>query len=416
MRWWSLWRGWTRDWRRHGNIFMGNVAEQQIHSERPITILFVIDTFVSPCGSPMQGGAEKQLGILASSLDPARFRPLVVQLAPRGAVPLAHGTLGSARVFHLPTGKFFSPAGLRQVLRIARLAREEKVDVIQTFFEKAEVMGWLARRLAGVPVWVTSRRDLGFKRKPVYDRIFQVSSPSCDALVAVCRAVKDETSSREGFPAGKIEVIYNALEDVTLECAASPGPSRSDLGLPAEGSLVGMVANFNFEIKGHRYFIEAAAQVARKRGDVRFILVGDGALRADCELQARELGLQERIHFLGKRGDVPAILAHLDVSVLCSTSEGLSNVIMESMTAGKPVVATRVGGNPELVQDGVTGLVVPPADSAALGEAIGALLDDPARAAAMGAAARQIAEERFSVRTMIGAHEKLYARLCLEKI
>ncbi|GLI39232.1 glycosyl transferase [Geobacter hydrogenophilus] len=364
----------------------------------------------------MQGGAEKQLGILASSLDPSRFRPLVVQLAPRGAVPLKNGTLGPARVFHFPTGKFYSPSGFGQMLRIARLAREERVDIIQTFFEKAEVMGWLARRLAGVPVWMTSRRDLGFKRKPVYDRIFRISSRSCDGLVAVCRAAKDETVTREGFPAGKIEVIYNALEDGTLGGAVSPSGSRADLGLPTEGPLVGMVANFNFEIKGHRYFIEAAARVARERSGVLFVLVGDGALRAACERQARDLGIAERIHFLGKRGDVPAILAHLDVSVLCSTSEGLSNVIMESMAACKPVVATRVGGNPELVQDGVTGLVVPPADSTALGEAIGALLDDPPRAAAMGAAARQIAEERFSVRAMVEAHEKLYARLCLEKI
>ncbi|WP_100206457.1 glycosyltransferase [Geobacter metallireducens] len=390
---------------------MGDASGQQKACDRPITVMYIIDTFLSPCGSPMQGGAEKQLGILASSLDPSRFRPLVVQLAPRGAVPLKDGKLGPARVFHFPTGKFYSPSGFGQMLRIARLAREERVDIIQTFFEKAEVMGWLARRLAGVPVWMTSRRDLGFKRKPVYDRIFRVSSRSCDGLVAVCQAAKDETVTREGFPAGKIEVIYNALEEGTLEGATSPLPSRSDLGLPAVGPLVGMVANMNFEIKGHRYFIEAADRVARKQSAVHFILVGDGALRADCERQARDLGLSERIHFLGKRGDVPAILAHLDVSVLCSTSEGLSNVIMESMAAGKPVVATCVGGNPELVQDGVTGLVVPPADSALLAAAVGALLDDPTRAQAMGTAARRVAEERFSVRAMVEAHEELYCRL-----
>jgi glycosyltransferase involved in cell wall biosynthesis len=359
----------------------------------------------------MQGGAEKQLGILASSLDPARFKSLVVQLAPRAAVPLAEGTYGSARVCHLPTGKFYSPSGLRQVIRIARLAKKERVDIIQTFFEKSEVMGWLARRLAGVQVWVTSRRDLGFKRKPMYDRIFRVSSRSCDGLVAVCLAVKDETVTREGFPVGKIEVINNALEDATLSGVLSSRPSRPELGLPADGRLVGMVANFNFEIKGHRYFIEAAARVSKDHSDVRFVLVGDGALRLDCERQVRELGLANRFHFLGKRGDVPAILAHIDVSVLCSTSEGLSNVIMEAMAVGKPVVATRVGGNPELVQNGLTGLVVPPADSSALAEAIGVLLDDPACAGAMGAAARQVAEERFTVRAMVEAHENYYRRL-----
>ena len=383
--------------------------------ERPRTVMYLIDTFLSPFGSPMQGGAEKQLGILAASLDPARFRSLVVQLAP-GTVPMANGSLGAARMYHLPTSKFYSPGGLYQMARIVALARKERADIIHTFFEKAEVMGWLVRRLAGVSVWITSRRDLGFKRKPVYDRIFGVSSRDCDSLVAVCQAVKEQTVNREGFPAGKIEVIYNALEESTIRNKSVPTPSRTDLGLPATGPLVGMVANFNFEIKGHSYFIEAAAKVAVKRSDVHFILVGDGALRSDCERQAQALGLGERIHFLGKRGDVSSILLHLDVSVLCSTSEGLSNVIMESMAAGKPVVATRVGGNPELVQDGLTGYVVPPADSVSLAEAILKLLDDPARAEDMGTAARQIAEERFSVKAMVGAHEKLYARLCLEKI
>jgi L-malate glycosyltransferase len=380
-------------------------------TERPRTVMYLIDTFLSPFGSPMQGGAEKQLGILATSLDPARFRSLVVQLAPGGSVPVPNGTLGSAQMHHLPTSKFYSPGGLCQMTRIARLARKEQVDIIHTFFEKAEVMGWLVRRLAGIPVWVTSRRDLGFKRKLVYDRIFDVSSRDCDSLVAVCQAVKEQTVSREGFPTGKIEVIYNALEDSTLQNSSATDPSRTDLGLPEAGLLVGMVANFNFEIKGQRYFIEAAAKVAGDRDDVHFILVGDGELRSDCERQAQVLGLEGRIHFMGKRGDVPSILRHLDISVLCSTSEGLSNVIMESMAAGKPVVATRVGGNPELVRDGDTGLVVPPADSASLAEAILKVLNDPACVATMGEAARQAVAERFSVRAMVEAHEKLYYRL-----
>jgi glycosyltransferase involved in cell wall biosynthesis len=314
-------------------------------------------------------------------------------------------------MYHLPTSKFYSPGGLRQMARIVALARKERVDIIHTFFEKAEVMGWLVRRLAGVPVWVTSRRDLGFKRKPIYDRIFTVSSRHCDSLVAVCQAVKEQTVSREGFPAEKVQVIYNALEDDSLQAESAPKLSRADLGLPAEGLLVGMVANFNFEIKGHRYFIEAAARVARGCNDVHFILVGDGVLRSDCERQAQALGMGGRIHFLGKRGDVLAILRHLDVSVLCSTSEGLSNVIMESMAVGKPVVATRVGGNPELVQEGVTGCLVPPADLRALADAIRLMLDRPDRGKSLGEAGKVFADEKFTIGAMVRAHELLYGDL-----
>jgi len=172
-----------------------------------------------------------------------------------------------------------------------------------------------------------------------------------------------------------------------------------------------MIANFNFEIKGHRYFMEAAKSVLEKVPDVEFLLIGDGPLRSKYEEMARSLGVEKKVCFLGRRNDIPSILSVLSVSVLSSISEGLSNVVLESMAAGRPVVATRVGGNPELVINGTTGYLVPPADSEALTEAVVALLKNPAKARSMGVAGKKLVEEKFTVEAMVKGYENLYQSL-----
>jgi glycosyltransferase involved in cell wall biosynthesis len=176
-----------------------------------------------------------------------------------------------------------------------------------------------------------------------------------------------------------------------------------------------MVANFNFEIKGHRYFVEAAKALSDRFTEAAFVLVGDGPLRKRVEQMADELGLKKRVRFLGKRNDVPAILAGLDIAVLSSTSEGLSNVILESMAAGRPVVATDAGGSSELVSNGVNGYLVPPADSRAMAEAIERLLRNPREAIEMGRMGKSMVQDKFSQKHMVENYEKLYLSLLTEK-
>jgi glycosyltransferase involved in cell wall biosynthesis len=205
-----------------------------------------------------------------------------------------------------------------------------------------------------------------------------------------------------------VEVIYNGLESSSYQEPSAPEVLRGDLGVVNGSLLIGMIANFNFEIKGHRYFLEAAKMVLEKMPDTEFLLVGDGPLRPQYEQMASELGIRKKVHFLGKRSDVPMIVANLDVSVLPSISEGLSNVILESMAAGKPVIATKVGGSMETVQEGVTGYLVPPADSRALADRMVTLFRNPERARAMGAAGRKVIQEKFTVEAMIKSYETLY--------
>ncbi len=377
--------------------------------QKPITVMYLIDTCLPQPGSTVRGGAEKQLSILATSLDATRFRSIVVQLAAgdQGTIPV--GKAGTATLLHVPVRRFYGIRGVLQLFRLCRLARRERIDIIHTFFEKSEVLGWMISRLAGISHWVTSRRDLGFKRQGLYRKIFRMSGKDCSMCLAVCRAVRDQVLAEGVLVPERVEVIYNGL-DITAFHGIQKNV-RQELGIVEDVPLVGMVANMNFEIKGHRHFLEAARLVIEHIPTVEFLLVGDGPLRAEYQELAQKLGLQGKVRFLGTRTDTPAILSSLDVSVLCSTSEGMSNVILESMAAGKPVVATRVGGSPELVRDGVTGLLVLPADPASLADAVLSLVRDPATARAMGAAGRDLVAEEFAVEAMVWKHEQVYQHI-----
>jgi len=389
-----------------------NRSKETDRLDKPITVLYMIDTCIlTPDGLSLRGGAEKQLYLLASSLDPEIFKPIVIQLSPANSLPVAAGNMGAVNLLHFPTRSFYSLQGLYQLIRICRLARRERVKIIHTFFEKSEVMGWLTARLSDIPVWITSRRDLGFNRKKIFKQIFRFTAPDCDRCVAVCHAVKDRVVQQERLAQEKIEVIYNGLDFSMYQHSSNGNALRNELGVDDNVQLVGMIANFNFEIKGHRYFMEAAKSVLKKVPDVEFLLIGDGPLRHQYEEMARSLGVDKKVHFLGSRSDVPIILPVLSASVLSSTSEGLSNVILESMAAGRPVVATRVGGNPELVIDGTTGYLAPPADHQTMAEAIISLLKDQDKATAMGAAGRKLVEEKFTVESMVKSYEHLYKSL-----
>jgi glycosyltransferase involved in cell wall biosynthesis len=383
--------------------------------DKPVVIFYLIDTCISVAGVSSIGGAEKQLYQLATGLDPALFKPVLIQLTPNNSPAATTGRIGNLDLFHFPIRRFYNAPGIYRIGQICRLARRRRAQIIHTFFEKSEVVGWLTSRFSPIPVWVTSRRDLGFKRKKVYRRIFKLSSRGCARVIANCLAVKDQAVREENLPAEKIEVINNGLDLSPYEMPPQNGSLRKELGLSRDTPLVGMVANFNFEIKGHRYFVEAAKALSDRSTGAAFLLVGDGPLRKSYEQMAHELGLKEKIRFLGKRNDVPSILSGLDISVLSSTSEGLSNVILESMAAGKPVVVTNVGGSSELVRDGINGCLVPPADSRAMAEAIENLLRNPRQAVQMGRVGKSMVQDKFSQKQMVENYEKLYVSLLNDK-
>jgi glycosyltransferase involved in cell wall biosynthesis len=224
---------------------------------KPITVLYLIDTYLPMQRNCSTGGAERQLYLLASSLEPGRFRPIVAQLNPNGPSPGTDGGIGAGYALSLPLRRWYDLKGLWRILQLTRLAGYEKVDIIHTYFEKSEVIGWMTTLLARTPIWITSRRDLGFKRERVYDRIFRLARPSCTKCIAVCGAVSKQVTLNEGLSPNKVEVIYNGLDLAPYRQRIGAGTIRNQLGLDSATPLVGMVANFIFEIKGHRYFLEA---------------------------------------------------------------------------------------------------------------------------------------------------------------
>ena len=211
----------------------------------------------------------------------------------------------------------------------------------------------------------------------------------------------------------RFEVVPLGL-DLERFLGAEPlrGQLRSELGLHA-GPLVGIVARL-VPIKAHEVFLEAARAIADASPAARFVVVGDGERRAALEALARRLGLGDRVSFLGWRADLDRIYADLDVVVLCSRNEGSPVSLIEAMAAGRPVVATAVGGVPDLVEDGVTGRLIPPDDGAALGRAVLEVLADPDRARALGEAGRQRVFPAFGAARLVGDIDRLYMRLVRE--
>ncbi len=375
-------------------------------------------------GSLDVGGTEGQLVDLATRLDPARYSPVVVCLSSGGVLAERLRTKGvrvevvgfrGQRMTGSRALTWRAPSLLPRFVRLVRLIRREAPDLVHGLLFSAYILGTFAARLAGVPVVVAGRRSLGYFKsgKPHYLLLERLANRMTDLVIANSEAVRQDVLRTERLPAEKVIVIHNGLDQEQF-AVPRDGDLRRSLGLQNRAPIVGVVANF-IHYKGHRYFLPAWAEVVKQFPAAAALLVGDGPLRAECEAQATALGLTQSVYFLGTRRDVPALLALMDVVVHPSLQEGFSNAILEAMAAGKPVVAANVGGNPEAVVHGETGLLVPPGDSAALADAMLSLLRRPEEAARFGEAARRRVAQQFLLSATVPRYEAVYDRLVREK-
>jgi glycosyltransferase involved in cell wall biosynthesis len=285
-------------------------------------------------------------------------------------------------------------------LALVRSMRRQGIAVAHAFDFYTNLMLIPAARMAGVPV-IGSHRQLGDLLTKAQFTVQSWAFRLCHRVVCNSRAAADSLRAA-GLPEQKLVVIPNGLtEQAFAECIPAiprkPGVVR-----------VGMIARMNNTVKNHPAFLQAAQKLLRQFPAVEFVLLGDGPLRPGLEAMAAELGIKEKVLFAGERHDIPAVLASLDVSVLISSSESLSNVILESMAAGVPVVATKVGGNPELVTDGQTGLLVPPGDESKLVEALAHLVSDPSSRAQYASRSREFARAHFHINEVSHRFEQLY--------
>jgi glycosyltransferase involved in cell wall biosynthesis len=292
---------------------------------------------------------------------------------------------------------------------LARLFSKEQPDIVHCHHTKAHNIALLAS-LISRPKNIVATRRVSFPVAKNPAAVIKYRTSRNRKLVAVSGRIKSFLVDA-GVAPERIQVIFSGTDCDRFSPEVSGAGVRNEFGLPPGAFVIGKIANYSYW-KGYDYFLDACAEVAAVRKNVYFVVAGSGTDSQDMKNKIAARGLEGRVKALGFRNDVPQIIAALDVSVNVSTGgEGISGAVRESMAARKPVIATDVGGNSELVTHGVTGLLVPPADPKAIAGAIARLMDDAAASSAMAIAARQTVADKFSVNAMITAHEILYSEI-----
>lgn len=355
--------------------------------------------------SPGFGGAEQALLQLLARLDRGRWRPRLMLHALPGVEPLAQG----ARALDVPVEEVPPmPEGLRGAGTAAALTlrlRRRRPAVFHAHLTWPFACKWalVAAVAARVPAVVTTiQLYVDVPVGPSRRLQMALVSRGVDRLVAVSRHTADEMTRGPGWPPSRVTVIPNAVDLARFR--PPPVAAGRDASPPAAVALV--PARLDAQ-KGHHHLLRAAVATPF----VRYRCAGDGPERARLEALAAELGVADRVEFLGHCTDMPALMAGADLVVLPSLYEGLPLSLAEAMAAGRPVVATDVGGTREIVADGRTGLLVPPGDPTALAAAISTVARDRSLAAAFGAAGRRRVEQRFGADVMAARTQRLYAHL-----
>jgi glycosyltransferase involved in cell wall biosynthesis len=364
----------------------------------------------------MCGGTENQFMTLGRLLDRSRFDlefaclrrwgPFVGELA-QLQIPLEEYQVSTFR----------SVQALAQQAKLARNIARRRIDIVHAYNFYGNVFAIPPARLVA-PVVIASIRDRAPYLTAMQKRVQRYACQFADCILVNADAVRDWLIG-EGYDASNIVVIRNGV-DMTRFAGAPQGERiRRELAIPAGAPLVTVVSRLT-RLKGIENFLEATAILKPRYPHARFLIVGETApsdrpYLTELTDLAERLGVADRVTFTGLRSDVPAVLGCADVAVMPSLNEALSNVLLESMAAGAPVVATRVGGTPEALHDGETGLLVPPGDSQAIATAVMRLLDDRELALRLGRAAHDLIARKFSVEQMVRSTEELYLDLLARK-
>ena len=373
------------------------------------------------------GGPARHVALLNAGMDTdRRFRSWLVT----GTENPSEGTLldyAQARgVEPVVIPEIFGQASLtpRDLVALAKLTaltRRLRPHVVHTHTAKAGFLGRLAARAAGVPVILHTYHGhvLSGYYSQAKTRALQLMERGLahlsDQLIAVSDRVRDDLVQFGVAPAERFRVVPLGLDLAPLfDVSAQRGVLRRELGVALDAPLVGIVGRL-FPIKNHALFLDAAARLLAEQPDARFVIVGDGALRGELEARAEQPDLAGRVYFTGWRHDLATIYADLDVLAVSSRNEGTPVSAIEAMAAGCAVVATRVGGLPDLIADGRTGTLVPADDPTALSSAIGQTLTDPVGSRTIRAAARADVEHRFMATRLVDEMKALYLHLLAAK-
>jgi glycosyltransferase involved in cell wall biosynthesis len=340
------------------------------------------------------GGTERQMTELIQRLDRDRFDVHVACFHKEGSwLPRVESC---APVTAFPIHGFARPATLARAAAFARWCRARRIRAVLACDLYANAFALPSAALAGVAVRVGSRRELNPDKTPAQIALQRQAYRCAHAVVANSRAAAQQLQ-KEGLATDRIHVVANGID------AARFAPRTA--GRPVTTVLT--VANLRKE-KAHEVLLGAAARLAPRHPQLKFLIAGDGPRYAELRALAQRLDVEHQVRFLGHTEDVPSLLAQADVFVLPSRSEAFPNGAIEAMAAGLPVIASRVGGLLDLIEDGRTGVLVPPDDSQALAAAIESMVVAPGHAAAIGSAARDEVVQRYSFERMVRAFEDLF--------
>lgn len=364
-------------------------------------------------GSFHQGGSELQAVQLVRRLhQEGTCRIFVATLDGNGILRTEIEKLGFDDIPEFQLSSFYGRNTLHQLRNCSRFIREKNINVVQTHDFYTNVFGITAATFARVPVRIAAKRETGVRsaaQRIVERRAFNLAH----SIVVNANAVKDQLI-REGVSPRKITTVYNGLDSERL-C-----PSNADVGsilealrLPSDKTVqfVTILANLRSAVKNHRMFLRSAQIVKERMRDVNFIIAGEGDLIPEMKSLANELGIANETHFIGQCTKIAELLSVSSVCVLSSSSEGFPNSILEYMAAGKPVVATDVGGAREAVVEGITGYLVRSDDHETMAERVIDLLQNRSRAKEYGLNGRERVIENFSLEKQLDRTLELYRRL-----
>lgn len=353
------------------------------------------------------GGAERVIADIAEGLDGKKY-DVSVWCVTRGGETASELREKGIKVRILGISSYHNPLS---IFKLTRLLKDAGPDIVHTHGYFASVIGRLAARKAHIPAIVTHVHSTYWDYKKRHIRIERRLSRFTHKIICCSKAVENFVKDFENIKDGKTTVIYNGVDEDRFSTLKESKSILAELGIDEGSSVVGTVSALTPH-KGHEHLIQAASVVLDTLPSTRFLIVGDGILRTRLEDQAKNLNINSSVIFTGERKDIPEILSLMDVFILPSFSrEGLGLAIIEAMAVKRPVVATEIGGIPEAVIKGKTGLLVPPGDSDALATAIIELIQDPKKAKEMGEKGRARVMERFTKTKMLSEIQNVYQSL-----
>ena len=375
-----------------------------MENARKINVLHLIET-----SEP--GGSESVLAYIVKNLDSDNYSSLVCLLG-EGWLTQKLSELGIEYMI-LRNDRPYDPIFLKKLIQ---LIKRRRIDIIHSHEFMMNIYGSVAGKLSGIPMVGTVHGKLYFPEKKSRILSYKLAVALCSRMVLVSEDLKAFFIQTLGLRnQKKLLMLYNGIDIDKYAAIKDTTQLKIELGIKAD-SVVACTIGSLFKVKGIPYLLEAVDKVRMSYPDFKLLIAGEGNQMDDLQKQARALNLGDTVCFMGFRDDIPGVLSISDFYICSSLSEGLSLSILEAIAASKPVIATRVGGNPEIIQDGRNGYLVPPADSESLADKIKCLIGNANLRKEMGLESARTAREKFSLRQMILNYQNLYDQLLRRNI